>query len=116
MIKIRKAKGTDFEDIWDIFHQVVKKGDTFAFDPKASKEDCKALWISPPVHTYVAELHNIIYTGFLPVLMLFDIVKSTLITQGFQVNLILFSSSLFWYILAVRYGKSTTVTLRQSDN
>ena len=58
MIKIRKAKDTDFEDIWDIFHQVVKKGETFAFDPKANKEDCKALWVSPPVHTYIAELHN----------------------------------------------------------
>ena len=95
MIKIRKAKDTDFEDIWDIFHQVVKKGDTFAFDPKASKEDCKALWMSSCVHTYVAELHNIIYKAFLPVLMLFDIIKFTLITQGFQVNLILFSSTVF---------------------
>lgn len=58
MIKIRKAKGSDFEDIWDIFHQVVKRGDTFAFDPKASKEDCRILWVSPPVHTFVAESQN----------------------------------------------------------
>ena len=58
MIKIRKAKDADFEDIWDIFHRVVKGGDTFAFDPKSSKEDCRTLWISPPVHTYVAELQN----------------------------------------------------------
>ena len=58
MIKIRKAKDTDFEDIWDIFHQVVKKGDTFAFAPKASKEDCKALWMSPSFYTYVAEFQN----------------------------------------------------------
>ncbi|MCF6156832.1 MAG: GNAT family N-acetyltransferase [Candidatus Brocadia sp.] len=58
MIKIRKAKDADFEDIWDIFHQVVKRGDTFAFDPQASKEDCRALWMSPQVHTYVAELQN----------------------------------------------------------
>lgn len=58
MIKIRKAKDADFDDIWDIFHQVVKKGRTFAFDPKTSKEDCKALWMSPPVHTFVAELNS----------------------------------------------------------
>lgn len=58
MIKIRKAKKADFEDIWYIFRHVVKKGDTFAFDPKASKEDCKILWMSPLVHTYVAELQN----------------------------------------------------------
>lgn len=58
MIKIRKAKGTDFEDIWDIFHQVVKKGDTFAFAPKATKEDCRTLWMSPSFYTYVAEFQN----------------------------------------------------------
>ncbi|OOP55160.1 MAG: GNAT family N-acetyltransferase [Candidatus Brocadia carolinensis] len=58
MIRIRKAKDSDFNDIWEIFHQVVKRGDTFAFDPKASKEDCSTLWMSPPVHTYVAEIQN----------------------------------------------------------
>ena len=58
MIKIRKAKDADFKAIWDIFHQVVKRGDTFAFDPKASKEDCRTLWMSPSVHTYVAEFQN----------------------------------------------------------
>lgn len=58
MIKIRKAKGSDFEDIWNIFHQVVKNGDTFAFDPQAGKEDCKTLWMSSPVHTFVAELQK----------------------------------------------------------
>lgn len=58
MIKIRKAKDSDFNDIWEIFHQVVKRGDTFAFDPKASKEDCKTLWMSPSIHTFVAELQN----------------------------------------------------------
>lgn len=58
MIKIRKAKGSDFEDIWNIFYQVVKNGDTFAFDPLAGKEDCKTLWMSPSIHTFVAELQN----------------------------------------------------------
>ena len=58
MIKIRKAKDTDFEDIWDIFHQVVKKGDTFAFAPKATKEDCRTLWMSPSFYTYVAGFQN----------------------------------------------------------
>ena len=43
MIKIRRAKDTDFEAIWDIFHQVVKKGDTFAFDPESNKAECKSL-------------------------------------------------------------------------
>lgn len=58
MIKIRKTKDTDFEDVWDIFHQVVKRGDTFAFDPNTNKEDCRTLWMSPSVHTYVAEVQD----------------------------------------------------------
>lgn len=58
MMKIRKAKETDFEDIWEIFHNVVKKGDTFAFHPGTGKEDCRALWMPPSVHTYVAELQG----------------------------------------------------------
>lgn len=57
-MKLRKAKESDFEDIWDIFHLVVKKGDTFAFDPASTKEDCKVLWMSPPMYTYVAEIQN----------------------------------------------------------
>ncbi len=58
MIKIRKAKDKDFETIWDIFHLVVKRGDTFAFDPKSTKEDCRTLWMISALHTYVAELGN----------------------------------------------------------
>ena len=58
MIKIRKAKEVDIEAIWEIFRQVVKRGDTFAFDPEATKEDCRTLWVFPPVHTYVSELDN----------------------------------------------------------
>ncbi|MDO8131018.1 MAG: N-acetyltransferase [Candidatus Brocadiales bacterium] len=58
MIKIRKAREADFEDIWDIFHRVVKTGDTFAFDPASNRKDCRALWMSPNIRTYVAELQG----------------------------------------------------------
>ena len=58
MIKIRKARDEDFDDIWDIFHRVVKTGDTFAFDPASNREDCGALWMSPNIRTYVAELQG----------------------------------------------------------
>ena len=57
-IKILKAKEADFEAIWSVFHEVVKKGDTFAFAPESAQEDCKTLWMSPCIHTYVAELHG----------------------------------------------------------
>ena len=36
----------------------MKKGDTFAFDPKSTKEDCRTLWMSPSFYTYIAELNN----------------------------------------------------------
>lgn len=56
MIKIRKAKEEDFEAIWGIFHETVKKGDTFAFAPESTREDCKTFWMQPGICTYVAEL------------------------------------------------------------
>ena len=58
MIKIRKARDGDFEDIWNIFHRVVKTGDTCAFDPASNREDCRALWMLPNLRTYVAELQD----------------------------------------------------------
>jgi L-amino acid N-acyltransferase YncA len=58
MIKIRKARDGDFEDIWNIFHRVVKTGDTFAFDPASNRKDCRALWMLPNLRTYVAELQG----------------------------------------------------------
>lgn len=58
MVKIRKAIEADYEEIWDIFYHVVKRGDTFAFDPKANREDFKTLWMPPTVRTYVAELNG----------------------------------------------------------
>ncbi len=58
MIKIRKAKEPDSEAIWDIFHEVVKKGDTFAFAPESNREDCKTLWMQPGICVYVAEFRG----------------------------------------------------------
>ncbi len=58
MIKIRKGKDKDFEAIGDIFCRVVKRGDTFAFDPTSTQEDCKMLWMPSHIHTYVAEVDN----------------------------------------------------------
>jgi GNAT superfamily N-acetyltransferase len=65
MIKIRKAKVSDFDAIWEIFRHVVKKGDTFAFAPESTREDCKTLWMSPGVHTYIAELGGKILGTFI---------------------------------------------------
>jgi L-amino acid N-acyltransferase YncA len=54
MVKIRKAEESDFNDIWEIFHQVVKRGDTYAYHPETTKEQAREIWMSKAVTTYVA--------------------------------------------------------------
>jgi hypothetical protein len=52
MIDVRRATDADFEDIWSIFHAVVEKGDTYAFDPDTGKEDAREAWMGPGRRTY----------------------------------------------------------------
>lgn len=54
MIEIREAIDNDFDDIWTIFHSVVKKGDTYAFSPETTKEEAYDIWMKKPVATYAA--------------------------------------------------------------
>lgn len=51
---IRRAREDDFGDIWQIFHEVVSRGDTYAYDPDTTPEQARALWMSPSVATFVA--------------------------------------------------------------
>jgi L-amino acid N-acyltransferase YncA len=51
---IRKAEPEDFDEIWKIFHAVVSRGDTYTFDPGITKEEARAIWMSPQAWTYVA--------------------------------------------------------------
>jgi len=54
MIKIRKAKEEDYNQIWEIIQQVISNGDTYVFDPSSSKEKMLAYWCGQDKHTYVA--------------------------------------------------------------
>jgi ribosomal protein S18 acetylase RimI-like enzyme len=54
-MKIRPATDADRDAIWNIFHEVVAVGDTYALDPNISCEDALAYWFAPVTHTYVAE-------------------------------------------------------------
>jgi len=54
-MKIRPATDADREAIWNIFHEVVATGDTYALDPSISREDALAYWFAPGTHTYVTE-------------------------------------------------------------
>ena len=55
MLEIRAATEADHDAIWDIFHVIVAAGDTYAFDPKMSRNDALAYWFGAGTRTYVAE-------------------------------------------------------------
>jgi len=54
-MKIRAATEADRDAIWNIFHEIVAGGDTYAFDPKMSREEALAYWFRADTHPYVAE-------------------------------------------------------------
>ena len=53
-LRIRRATGKDREAIWQIFHAVVSRGDTYAFDPEISRQQALTYWFSPKTRCYVA--------------------------------------------------------------
>lgn len=55
-MKIRPATKPDCDAIWNIFHEVVADGDTYALDPNISREDALAYWFAPGTYTYIAEI------------------------------------------------------------
>jgi L-amino acid N-acyltransferase YncA len=54
-MKIRAATEADRDAILNIFHAIVASGDTYAFDPKMSREQALAYWFRADTQTYVAE-------------------------------------------------------------
>jgi len=52
---IREATINDHDGIWEIFEQVIKPGDTYAFDPNSKREDLPKLWFALGMKVYVAE-------------------------------------------------------------
>jgi L-amino acid N-acyltransferase YncA len=54
LLNIRRALESDFEDIWQIFHAVVRRGDTYAYETESTREHFSSLWMSASVRTYVA--------------------------------------------------------------
>ncbi|MBI5346686.1 MAG: GNAT family N-acetyltransferase [Chlamydiae bacterium] len=57
-VLIRQATEKDFPKIWEIFHSIVKEGDTYTFSPDISFEEAKKYWMNPAVFTYVATLND----------------------------------------------------------
>ena len=55
MIAIRHSRHKDYEEIWQIFHEVVSVGDTYPFSPDIDREEALRLWVEMPRATYIAE-------------------------------------------------------------
>jgi predicted GNAT family acetyltransferase len=54
-MNIRIASANDFNQIWSIFHEIVKVGDTYAYSPHMCKQDAKKIWFEQPRKTFVFE-------------------------------------------------------------
>lgn len=57
---IRAATTNDTDAIWEIFEQVIKPGDTYAFDPDMPKADFPKYWFAPGIKAFVAEENGLI--------------------------------------------------------
>ncbi len=55
-LNIGPAAQADRDAIWNIFHEIVAAGDTYAFDPGMSREEALAYWFGAGTHTYVSEI------------------------------------------------------------
>ena len=53
MDEIRAATPGDWPGIWEIFHHVVKNGDTYPYAPDTTEGEAKTLWLDIPQATYV---------------------------------------------------------------
>ena len=57
-MNIREATDEDFDEIWNIFKEVVSLGDTYAYAPNTSKEGALKIWIQVPLKTFIIEENN----------------------------------------------------------
>ena len=54
-MQIRPAINADRDAIWNIFHEIIAAGDTYALDPQMPREEALAYWFRADTHTCVAE-------------------------------------------------------------
>jgi L-amino acid N-acyltransferase YncA len=54
-MKIREAKLDEFNSIWQIFHEVVSAGATYAYDPGMTEVEAFAQWMEVPDKTFIVE-------------------------------------------------------------
>jgi L-amino acid N-acyltransferase YncA len=52
---IREAVAEDWPRIWPFWHRIVAAAETYTWDPDASEEAARALWMAPAKQVYVVE-------------------------------------------------------------
>jgi len=59
-MNIREANKKDFDQIWPIFHEIVKTGETYAYATDTNKDQAFKIWMENPRKTYVFEENGLI--------------------------------------------------------
>jgi len=65
VLTIRPAGGADHDRIWEVFHEVVSAGDTYAYATDTTREQALAAWLPPGGWTYVADLDGRVVATYL---------------------------------------------------
>lgn len=65
-MNIREANKSDWNSIWPIFNEIVKAGETYAYETDTSKEQAEDIWLNAPRKTFVVEENkNILGTYYI---------------------------------------------------
>ena len=60
-MNIREAEIKDWDLIWPIFNEVVKAGETYAYETETTKDQAEKIWLETPRKTFVAEENGTIF-------------------------------------------------------
>ncbi|KVQ55849.1 GNAT family N-acetyltransferase [Burkholderia territorii] len=64
MITLRPMTEDDFPRFWPTYHAIVTARETYAFDPAATQEAARALWLDAPLCTWVAEEDGVLLGSY----------------------------------------------------
>ena len=54
-MKIREARNEDWDALWPIFQEIVKAGETHAYEVESTQEQAKKIWLDDFRKTFVFE-------------------------------------------------------------
>lgn len=54
-LKIREATEDDFDQMWPILMEIIRRGETYTYDPNMTKEEALHVWVKYPRVTWLVE-------------------------------------------------------------